>query len=466
MSASLTTEIRSRPAAADFQALFRLAVPVVLAQVGLMAMNVVDTMIVGRVSATALAGVAIGTVCVFAIGTFGMGVLMSLDPIVSQAVGAGDDPAIARALQRGVVLAGALGVVGALALIPAEPVLRALGQRPELVAVAVPYVHVQIPSLLVFFLTVAFRQTLQALGHMRPIVVTVVVMNVVNGLLAWAFVFGELGAPRLGAMGAGLATTIARWLMGIMLLILGWRDLEPRLRWRPDSIRWRPIGRMIRIGLPIGFQYELEFGVFAAVALIMGRLGPVPASAHQIAINIASLTFMVPLGVSSAAAVLVGRAVGAGDAGAARRAGLASLAAGAGFMTLSAIVLALAPQLLARAYTPDPAVLALAVTLIPIAGVFQVFDGTQVVSIGVLRGVGDTRTPLLVNLLGYWAFAFPLGLWLGFGIGWGPQGLWWGLVAGLMVVAIVLIARVRNRLWQPIDRILVDEGAVIAAPAE
>jgi len=456
--------IPSWPTRADFDGLVRLATPVVLAQIGLMAMNVVDTMIVGLVSATALAGVAIGTVYVFALGTFGLGVLMALDPIVSQAVGARDEPAIARALQRGLAIAAGLGILAGLALIPVRPVLLALGQRPELVAVAVPYVQVQAPSLLAFFVTIAFRQTLQALGHMRPIVVNIVIANVVNAVLAWALVYGELGAPRLEAMGAGIATTIARWLMALLLPTLAWRHLAPRLRWRADAIRWAPIARMLRIGLPIGLQYELETGVFAAVALIMGRLGPVPASAHQIAINIASLTFMVPLGVSSAGSVLVGRAVGAGDAGAARRAGFAALVAGAGFMAVSAAVLALAPRMLARAYTPDPMVVGMASTLIPIAGVFQVFDGTQVVSIGVLRGVGDTRTPLIVNVIGYWVVALPLSLWLAFRAGWGPQGLWWGLVAGLMVVALLLLLRVRHRLWRPVGRLVVDHPAASAAP--
>ena len=453
-----------RPTAADFAGLFRLATPVVLAQVGLMAMNVVDTMIVGRVSADTLAGVAIGSVYLFAVATFGMGILMALDPIVSQAVGAHDEPAVARGLQRGLAIASGLGILGGLVLMPVRTVLLALGQRPELVAVAAPYVQVQAPSLLAFFITLAFRQTLQALGHMRPIVTNIVVANLVNAVLCWALVYGELGAPRLEAVGAGIATTIARWLMALLLPALAWRHLAPRLVWRSDTLRRGPIMRMVRIGLPIGFQYELETGVFATVALIMGRLGPVPASAHQIAINIASLTFMVPLGVSSAASVLVGRAVGAGDAGAARRAGIAALAAGAAFMAMSAVVLGVAPRLLARAYTPDAGILALAATLIPIAGVFQVFDGTQVVSIGVLRGVGDTRTPLIVNLLGYWVFALPVSLWLAFGLGWGPQGLWWGLVAGLMVVALVLVLRVRHRLWRPVERIVVDHP--VAAPVD
>jgi MATE family multidrug resistance protein len=458
--------IPSLPLRADFRRLLGLAFPVVLAQVGLMAMNVVDIMIVGRVSAAALAGVAIATVCIFSVGTFGMGVLTVLDPVVSQAVGARDDLAITRALQRGLFLALVLGLFGALVLLPVRSVLLALGQAPELVQAAVPYTLIQIPGLPAFFIAVAFRQTLQAHGHMRPIVITVVVCNVLNAGLAWTLVFGKLGAPPLGALGAGLATMIVRWSMVALLLGLAWKDIGHHLRFRADAFQWTPIRRMAQLGLPIGLQYELEFGVFATVALIMGHLGAVAASAHQIAINIASLTFMVPLGVSSAASVLVGRAVGAGDPGRARRAGLAALVVGAGFMLVSAFVLGFAPRLLARAYTPDPQVLALASTLIPIAGVFQVFDGVQVVSIGVLRGVGDTRTPLVVSLLGYWAFALPLSLWLCFRMGWGPQGLWWGLVAGLMVVALMLLARVRARLWRPLVRLVIDEASSRAGAVE
>jgi MATE family multidrug resistance protein len=284
-------------------------------------------------------------------------------------------------------------------------------------------------------------------------------------VLCSSLVFGHFGAPRLETLGAGIATTIARWLMAGLLLALAWGDLKPRLAWRRDTLHLRPIVRMVRIGLPIGIQILLEFGVFAAVALLMGHIGPVPASAHQIALNIASLTFMVPLGVSSAGSVLVGRAIGAGDPHGARRAGLAALAVGAGFMTLSMCMLLLFPYALARVYTPDAQVVALAAALIPIAGVFQVFDGLQVVSIGVLRGTGDTRTPMIVNLIGYWLCALPFGLWLAFGRGLGPRGLWWGLVAGLMVVALVLLTRVRGRLWGPLERLHVDEVPLAAAEA-
>jgi MATE family multidrug resistance protein len=446
-----------RPSAKDFRQLFALAVPVVFVQIGLMAMGVVDTMIMGRVSAEGLAGAAIGNIYTYTLGTFGYGMLMSLDPLVSQAVGAKDEPSVVRAFQRGIVIAVVLGVCAVFAILPVESVLRALGQPDVIVRVATPFVHVQAPGMFAFFLFIALRQTLTALGHLRPMVYTIVIANLLNGVLCWSLVFGHFGLPPMGAVGAGLATTVARWSMLLMLSIFGWQWIRPRLRWRADSLHAGPILRMVRIGIPIACQYMLEFGVFAAVALLMGRLGPVPAAAHQIAINIASLTFMVPLGVSSAGSVLVGRAIGAGDSESARRSGVSALAVGATFMAGSACILLLVPHLLARAYTPDAAVVALAATLIPIAGVFQVFDGLQVVSIGVLRGTGDTRTPLIVNLIGYWIIALPISLWLGIQAGLGPRGMWWGLTAGLVVVALVLLARVRVRLWGPLERIRVDE---------
>jgi MATE family multidrug resistance protein len=209
----------------------------------------------------------------------------------------------------------------------------------------------------------------------------------------------------------------------------------------------------VRLGLPIGAQQGLEFGAFGTVGLLMGRLGTVPVAGHQAALNLAALTFMVPLGVGAAAAVRVGHAVGAGDARGARRAAAAALACGVGFMAASALVLLAAPRALAGLYTSDAAVLALAASLIPIAGVFQVFDGLQVVSLGVLRGAGDTRVPMLVNAVGFWLLGLPLGAWLGLRTSLGPPGLWWGLVAGLAVVGVVLGARVRWRLRGGVRRV-------------
>lgn len=244
------------------------------------------------------------------------------------------------------------------------------------------------------------------------------------------------------------------------LLGLSWRDLAPHLdHLRSEVLEFGPLLKMLWIGVPIGLQFQLEMGVFSVVALLMGRIGTQAIAAHQIAINIASLTFMVPLGVSGAAAVLVGQAVGAGDIAGARRGALAALLAGAGFMLVSGLTLTVLPGLLAGVYTRDPAVLSVAITLIPIAGVFQVFDGLQVVSIGVLRGVGDTRTPLLVNILGFWLIGLPVSLTLAFRAGLGAPGLWWGLVVGLILVAGFLVFRVAQRLSRGIGRIVVDQPA-------
>jgi len=321
---------------------------------------------------------------------------------------------------------------------------------------AVAYVLAQAPTYWAFFLFVALRTSLQA-GHItRPIVWSIVLANVFNGVVCWGLVFGKFGTPALGPLGAGIATALARVFMLGTLVAFAWPRVRPWLRWTPESLQLAPLRRLVALGLPIAAQYELEFAIFAAVALLMGQLGPVPAAAHQIALNIASVTFMVPLGVSIAGSVLVGQAIGAGDAATARRSALAALAAGVGVMALSALVLRAIPRLLARAYSPDLEVVAMAATLIPIAGVFQVFDGTQVVSIGLLRGVGDTRWPMIANFIGYWLVGLPVSLWFGMHLGWGPVGLWWGLVVGLALVALVLVARVRVRLWQSLVRLDVE----------
>jgi MATE family multidrug resistance protein len=251
--------------------------------------------------------------------------------------------------------------------------------------------------------------------------------------------------------------------MALGLLATAWPVLRPLLvPLRPGIWQREPLMRIIRIGLPIGLHHELEFGAFGVTALLMGTLGTVEMAAHQIALNIASLTFMVPLGVGAAAAVLVGRAVGRGDHAGARRAAAMSLAVGVSFMGTSAIVMLLFPRAIASLYTDLGPVISLAATLIPIAGAFQVFDGTQVVSAGTLRGIGDTRVPMLIGLVGFWLIGLPVSATLAFGVGLGPLGLWWGLVAGLGAVAILLLLRVRARFRGPLDRIVIDDADLVA----
>ena len=448
---------RALPTGEESRALLRLALPVVLVQVGVMAMGVVDTIMVGHLSATALAAVALGNLYFFGCAILGMGALMGLDPVVAQALGAGDHPAIARGVQRGLILATLLSVPAAVALLYAEPVLRYMSQPAEVVPLAGAYARWTAPSVLPLYLFVVLRQSLQALRAMRPILICILAGNLINGFLNWILIYGHLGAPARGVTGTAISTTIGRWALPFILLALAWSRLAPALRpFRPEVLQPAPLGRMFRLGLPIGIQTALEFTAFGAVGLMMGRFGTIPVAAHQVAINLASLTFMVPLGVGQAAAVLVGHAIGAADQSGARRAARASVVYGVGFMAFTSIVFLLLPVQLARLYTIDVATVTLAATLLPVAGVFQLFDGAQAVTAGILRGAGDTRVPMLINLGGFWLFGIPMSLYLGFRTPMGPVGLWWGLAAALAIVAAILTLRVNSLLRRPITRVMIE----------
>lgn len=442
------------PRAEEVRELVRLAFPVAVVQVGMMLMGVVDTVMVGHVSPTDLAAVALGNLYFFGIVIFGLGTLLALDPVISQAVGAADAAGIARGLQRGAVLALGLAVVASVLILPVTPVLRAFRQPVDVIPVASGYALAALPGVLPFYVYIVLRQVLQAMGRVAPIVVTVVVANLANVLFNWVLIYGNAGFPALGAVGAGWASSLSRALMAVGVLAVAWPVLRPFvLPLRRDAARLVPVARMLALGGPIGAQLFLEFAAFAVIGLLMGWMGTVAMAGHQVAINLASLTFMVPLGVAQATTILVGRAVGREDPGGARRAAGAGLLTGAAFMTGTALLFLLAPEPLARVYSRDAPVLAVAAALIPVAGVFQVFDGLQVVATAVLRGVGDTRIPMILHVAGFWMVGLPISLWLAFGLGAGPVGLWWGLVAGLAAVAVLLLLRVRVRFSRELRKL-------------
>jgi MATE family multidrug resistance protein len=258
-------------------------------------------------------------------------------------------------------------------------------------------------------------------------------------------------------VGSAISTLIARFVMLWLTLVLARHDLRPVLTpWRREATARAPLLRTARLGLPIGLQNSVEYATFASISVFAGWFGADALSGHQVAINLASLMFMVPLGVGSAAAVLVGRAIGAADLAHARRVAASALLVGAAYMIVSAVALLAIPGVFARAYTSVPGVVAVAVSLIPIAGLFQVFDGLQVVAAGVLRGAGDTRAPLVANVIGFWLMGMPVSLWLGFRTGLGVVGLWWGFVAGLAAVAVFLVLRVGGLLSRPVERVRVE----------
>jgi MATE family multidrug resistance protein len=328
---------------------------------------------------------------------------------------------------------------------------------------AATFVRTGMWGLVPTLLWATFRQGLQALRKPSAVVVSIVGGNLVNLLGNWIFTLGHLGSRALGSEGAARSLVLGAWSMLALILWSARGELLPRLRpWHPGSVARRPLLRTLRVGLPIGIQTSIEYTTFAFIAVIAGWFGADAIGGHQVAINLASITFMVPMGFGAAAAVLVGHAIGEGDVAHARRVAGGALACGAGFMAICGAFMILSPAPFARFYTSVPSVFAVAVALIPIAGVFQIFDGLQVVSAGILRGAGDTRTPMLVNLLGFWLVGLPVSLVLGFRMKLGVVGLWWGFVAGLAVIATLLVTLVRLRLSGAIARVRVEEGA--AAP--
>ena len=305
-------------------------------------------------------------------------------------------------------------------------VLSRLGQPAEVV----PAAYALRASILGVFLFLAFllRQVL-GLSRTGPVVAAIIGANVLNVLLNTVLLYGAGPVPALGAVGSAWASTLSRWAMVGALLVAGGGELRHLVGARVHgAVAWPPLLRTLRLGSPIGLQYVLEMGAFGAVGLLMGRLGTVEVAAHQVTLNLASLTFMVPLGMATTAAVRVGHAVGRMDPPGARGAAGASLLLGAAFMAVCAAAFLGIPRALVTRYTHDAPVVALAAVLLPIAGAFQVFDGLQVVAAGILRGLGHMRTAMVVNIVGFWGFGIPVSLFLAFPCGLGPVGLWWGLV--------------------------------------
>jgi multidrug resistance protein, MATE family len=435
-----------RPFAAlggEMRPLVALAGPVALAEVGWTAMGLVDTLFVGRVSAAAIGAVAVGSHLFFSVAIFGLGILLGLDYLVANARGRGAMHEAHRMLVQSGYLSLLLAVLlsGLLWMLGSH--LEIFGVDPSVKDEAAAYTAVITLSLLPQLLYACLRRYLQAIELVRPITISIIAANVMNAVGNWVLVFGNLGFPALGAVGSAWATVVSRifllfCLAGYVLSYAARHDRDLfRVSLRPDLAVLR---RLFSVGIPAAGQTTLEVGVFTAATLLAAGLDPTSLAAHQIALQTAALAFMVPLGVSSAAAVRVGHAVGRGDADAAARAGWAALLLGVLVMSVSATVFVAAPGLILRAFTDELAVIATGVALIRIAAVFQLFDGLQVVATGVLRGTGDTRTPMITSLVCFWLIALPVGWLACFHFGFGVRGLWMGLCLGLILVALTLVS--------------------------
>ncbi len=413
-----------------------LAIPVVVAEVGWVAMQIVDIEMVGQLGPASIGAVGVGSALFFASAVIGMGLLLGLDTVVAQAFGAGQIPDCRAWLRHGLLLALLLALPLTTAVLLGADHLGAWGFDPTVLDLTSSYLRVVGWSMLPLLLFTALRRYLQAVGIVTPVMAALVSANVINALVNWLLVFGHGGFPALGVEGAAWATCVSRVYLVAVLAVAVWRVNPSTTRSRLEAARFR---RLFRLGWPAAVQMLLEFGVFGAATVLAGRLEPQQLAAHQIVLNLASLTFMVPLGVSAAGAVRVGHAVGAGDLAGARRAGWASLGIGAVFMGAAALTFVTVPRLILGRFTQDVDVIETGVLLLLVAAVFQLFDGLQGVATGVLRGLGDTRTPMLANLAGHWLVGLPVGYTLCFWWGWGVVGLWIGLSIGLILVGIVLV---------------------------
>ena len=422
--------------------LSRLAGPVVATQLGTMMMGVVDTLMVSRVSTDALASATLGNMWVFGTIMFAQGAVMGMDPFVSQAHGARDGERVALALQRGVVIALCGSVPIMAAWLATADFLIAAGQSEDLARAAGAYVWTQIPSLPLFMLFFALRQYLQGRALVMPAFWVMLAANVFNAFANWVLIFGHLGAPPLGLVGAGIATGLNRAFLFVALLgwVLWHRIHEGAWRhWDREPFRLQGLVQMLRIGLPVALTLGLEAWAFSITTLMAGRLGTVALAAHAIVLNVISLIFMLPLGISIGASTRVGNLIGAGEEGRARRAAGAALLIGGGIMLGSALTLFFLREELPLLYAPEVAVVAAAAWVFPVAAAFQIVDGLQVVSAGILRGMGRTRIAAAANFVGYYVLALPVAWYLGLHLEFGLPGVWWGLAAGLAAVAGVLV---------------------------
>jgi MATE family multidrug resistance protein len=427
----------------ELSALLRLSWPITVAQLGFMAMGLVDTAILGHVSVIELAGSAIGRTVLFAAITPAMGITLALEPLASQAVGAGEHGrawASLVATSRGVALAGApLILLGLVVLFLLEP----CGVEPAIASRARAYALTQSPGAMLSLVFLSHKTFLQARSHTRPALVASGVANLVNLVVCNLLVRGDdflvsvgmrpRGFPRLGAFGAGVAFSIASLVM-VAIVLRASTKLRPAVVGEP-----MPVRHVLRLGLPIGLQLFAEVAVFAVCTVLVGRFGPEAVSAHQVALGLASFTFMGAVGFSGGAAVRVGYAVG--ERRSPRRAGLVGLSCGATFMATCGVIFATVPGGLVRLFTADAAVVVLGSSLVVIAAFFQLFDGLQVVAAGVLRGAGDVRFPFVAAVLAYWGVGFPIAIVLGFPLGLGVRGIWWGLASGLITVSALLVVR-------------------------
>ncbi len=445
----------TRPRRAEAAKILRLAGPLILGQLAGVLMTFVDTVMAGRLSAEALASVAAGAAVWHTIMLFGMGVLLAVSPSVAFLYGAGERRKIASLTRQALWIAAGLTALTIAVYFGAAALLQALEIDPTLHPTILGYLRALLWGAPAMYAFLALRFLCEGMEISRPVMYFGFVGLAVNVVANYGLIYGHWGLPALGAVGCGHATSAVWWteLAGLVVYIGRHPRLGPlHIFGRFDPPRLDQLRELLRLGLPIGFSFFVEVSMFAGVALLMGSISAIAVAGHQIAINVASTTFMVPLGISLATTVRVGRALGRGDPRGARRAGWLGMQLALAINVLSAALLVTFPGPIASIYTRDQGVIAIAVQLLVLAAIFQLSDGLQVSAAGALRGVKDTRGPMIVTVVAYWLIGLPFGYWLCFHRDLGPRGLWIGIIGGLTVAGVLLAARFRHltRSSQPV----------------
>jgi MATE family multidrug resistance protein len=435
---------------ADFRETLRLALPLIFAELGWMTMGIVDVVMVGRLpnSAIAIGATGLGQSLYHSVAIFGGGLLLGMDTFVAQAFGREDLADARRTLVNGLFLACILAPLLMLVVLSWPPLMQYFGISTELVAPMTPFLRALNWGTLPLLIYFALRRYLQAVNVVHPIMFALVSANIVNAVGNWALIYGHLGFSAMGITGSGWSTCFSRvYLVLILATTLFVVESKRKLpKWFGTRIDLRRVYGLLKLGGPSAAQILLEIGAFAAATALCARLGPVPLSGHEIALNCAALAFMVPLGISSAAAVRVGQEMGRGNPAAAKRAGWSAMALGVGFMAISGTIFVTFSRTIAHLFSRDPAVVRVGAQLLLVAAAFQLFDGMQIVSTGALRGTGETRTPMFANLVAYWFLGLPLGYFFCFKLGWGVVGVWAGLCIGLVLIGSALLLAWHRRL--------------------
>jgi MATE family multidrug resistance protein len=416
----------------------RLAAPLALAELSWMTMGIVDTLMAGPLGAAAVGAGGLAHTVSYPLAVSATGLLLGMDTLVAQAFGAKEIQDCRRTLVNGLWLSVGLAPLLIVVMLAGLRIVEASGPNPDVMELFRPFYRALlwgVPALLLF---TALRRYLQAVDVVKPVTFAMISANVINFVGNWVLMYGHWGAPAMGLTGSGWSTSVARWYMALVLAVaVIWNE---RGKWQMSwGVEWSRVRRLIGLGLPAAGQIGFEGGVWAILSVLAARLDASSLAAHSITCQIVATTYMVPLGVSSAAAVRVGQAVGRRDRHGAATAGWAALLLSSLFMGAAAVVFWSAPRFVVGMFIEDAAVIAVGAALLKLGAIFELFDGLQATATGALRGLGDTKGPMIAHMAGYWLVGLPTSYWLCFRAGWGARGIWVGLTAALVVAGLALV---------------------------